>query len=154
MERNYTKLGEKRMTKEQRVIKFRALGTKGWTPTENNGWYYGTTNLKEYMSDKSEQVYSLSRFERLLQGNYLNSKTRGQFIGLKDINKVEIYEGDILQSEDKNAYLIKHEFSCCSFVARHLNSLDHFSEITYCFINNKNKKVIGNIYENPELIKD
>ena len=67
-----------------------------------------------------------------------------QFTGLKDKNDKEIYEGDILGREI-SAIMIKAELSwncgCC---------LDIYGwEIPH-----EETEIIGNIYENPELLKE
>ena len=68
-----------------------------------------------------------------------------QFTGLKDKNKKEIYEGDIVESTDKTA---RYEivFLEGSYMARSIKLKDYYDDISMFH------KVIGNIYENPELI--
>ncbi len=68
-----------------------------------------------------------------------------QYTGLKDKNGKEIYEGDV--DERKAVIVCGNEFG--EVVVRYRNSdKDIFSEIW----NLKEKEIIGNIYENPELI--
>ena len=67
-----------------------------------------------------------------------------QYTGRKDSEGKEIYEGDILQSEHYFKYQVVFKGDCwrCEPVKRNLSKNR--------FIGN-DLKVIGNIYENPEL---
>jgi uncharacterized phage protein (TIGR01671 family) len=74
-----------------------------------------------------------------------------QYTGLHDKNKKEIYEGDLITNNSRNSdnpHPI--EFSEGRFIARYGNlKYDFAQEIeTDCV------EVIGNIYENPELLKN
>ncbi len=92
-------------------------------------------------------------------GFKLNKIEVMQFTGLKDKKGVEIYEGDILKATSQNIDLAIVE------IGEYLED----AEATYCgvFIKLKDGKeyglssqetefaeVIGNIYENPELLND
>jgi hypothetical protein len=69
-----------------------------------------------------------------------------QFIGLYDKNGREIYEGDILrQEEDNSIQIVFFEHGC--FTCHSGSYLDYYNNI-------KNHIIIGNIYENPELLKE
>lgn len=70
-----------------------------------------------------------------------------QYTGMKDIKGVEIYEGDILQSEHYFRYQVVFKGDCWR-----CESLKN-SRFKNRFIG-RDLKVIGNIYENPELLED
>ena len=71
-----------------------------------------------------------------------------QYTGLKDKNNKEIYEGDIVIHHGK-----MHKIIFNAEEARFVLRDDEF-EMNIPFTNNNNKRmeIIGNIYENPELL--
>jgi hypothetical protein len=74
-----------------------------------------------------------------------------QFTGLKDKNGKEIYEGDILKTETDKPMVVTWSKKFASFcISREGWAFQHwFGEAC----DPENCEVIGNIYENPELIK-
>lgn len=73
-----------------------------------------------------------------------------QYTGLKDEYGDEIYEGDIVTLHNSR-YKVIFNMEQARFVLRN----DKFEmEIPFTNNNNERMEIIGNIYENPELIED
>lgn len=72
-----------------------------------------------------------------------------QSTGLKDINDNEIYEGDIIKNSYDEIYTVKW-FDAAFYLEEKYNGGFDYHELHL----EDNKKVIGNIYENPELLED
>jgi len=84
----------------------------------------------------------------------LEPKDLMKYIGIEDIDRVEIYEGDVVN-------IVEDERNICGYVSKKDGCFGHFevdSEYYTPFFRlvraNSKLKVIGNIHENPELIGD
>lgn len=128
----------------QREIKFRGKRV------ENGAWVYGQYfNVKRQGFCVGIGHYILP--ENSVFANKVNPKTVGQYTGLKDKNGNEIYEGDIVTGLFNHTDIIGHIVygsDATFFIERKglygigLNNAEDWLE------------VVGNIYENPELLKE
>lgn len=130
-----------------RTIKFRAK-------TPNGEWVYGHYSTGGFIhADGTETARHLIHAEMLYD---VDSETVGQFTGLHDRDGREIYEGDILRRKDGGASLIvefRHGafgYEYCgefhAWAGNHNFTFNPFdTDVDFC--------VIGNIHDNPELLK-
>jgi hypothetical protein len=74
-----------------------------------------------------------------------------QFTGLLDKNGREIYEGDILTDDENDLFRVgwndQNAMFSCDLIGADGKAYDEFS------IEKVDGEIIGNIYENPELLK-
>ena len=75
-----------------------------------------------------------------------------QSTGLKDKNGKEIFEGDILKSNKYTTSVFYERGAYCVKFCRTTNTTVTMNVIS--FIEKYKTKIIGNIYENPELLED
>ena len=75
-----------------------------------------------------------------------------QYTGLRDKYKTEIYEGDILRDRWGNFHYVKYGKGMweCPLIRK----VSHHWPALYLHCDYMRWEVIGNIYENPELIKE
>ena len=158
-----------------REIKFRGKGIEEY---DKDKWYYGSyfiynainyfclddgSRTKEINEKIKNNIKHKIIFEVQVDWNIENhiqladvkQETVGQYTGLHDKNGKEIYDGDIVYCQTKYGKakaIIK--FIDGKFVAYWNSALTHPENGHHiaCYEINKRFEVIGNIYDNPELL--
>ena len=81
------------------------------------------------------------------------SETVGQFTGMTDKNGTKIFEGDIVRHIDTTCHVVEVVNSEVYFDTEMLKFRFRYSnELFHCQFNNE-CEVIGNIYDNKDLLK-
>lgn len=114
-----------------REIKFRGI------KKENEGFIYGC-------------YHKLGDQHLISDGSVMSSvikKTIGQYTGLKDKNDKEIYEGDVVKYYKEELSYVIFSYGCFC-----IKGMDSFHLTNFCEMNEL-CEIIGNIHENPELLK-
>lgn len=82
----------------------------------------------------------------------IDENTIGQYTGIDDKNGKEIYEGDIVRYRDSRGQHIEKVIfdKGCFYAGMHWGSS---TRVAPKLINTRITEVIGNIYDNPELLE-
>ena len=98
----------------------------------------------------NEDIYQIGDFEKSLCYK-VDKDTLGQYTGLHDKNGKEIYEGDIIKYRDSRGQHIEKVIfdKGCFYAGMHWGSS---TRVAPKLINTRITEVIGNVYDNPELL--
>lgn len=127
------------MTK--REMKFRVwdkFTSKMWEWEEHNAFSVDKGSIKQWFED-ADLIHL-------------------QYTGLKDKNGKEIYEGDIMRAKVDNEFGSQNEMNlfvqfCPNASGWTLTVPDQDIKHHYCWFINKTGEVIGDIYQNKDLLK-
>lgn len=148
-----------------REIKFRAwIDEKSkWSGTSETGMFTGFTLEDIYSGNDEANVYCEGK--RIIEEPQWDKIILMQYTGLKDKNGKEIYEGDVLKCKNLtygNYDIGEVQFGRLGSFVLYLKNIGtgikvpllNYISNTMSLVEDKDFEIIGNIHENPELIKD
>lgn len=131
----------------EREIKYRGLKTfQIFNGETNSVWIYGFYLKRGTYGDPGPQAH-IFVYENGYEGYRVEAETIGQFTGLLDKDGKEIYEDDIISFDDGKIGVVEFVRGC--FVVK--TGKDAVAQSLY-EIHNWSVKILGNRFENPELI--
>ncbi len=125
-----------------RTIKFKGLRTDG------KGWVYG--GYFQHTPDEDGVRYYIFDFNE--GAVEVIPESVGQFTGLHDKNGKEIYEGDLIDFGNSNPVEVKFDNGSFNVFNEPLG-WDFDSEEIPIKTNFQYCEIIGNVFENPDLVK-
>ena len=126
-----------------RETKFRGMRLDG------KGWAYGSYFKNPLRYGYESMIYVQSNSEDTNDEGWIKVKheTVCQYTGVKDKNGKEIYDGHVLGLKDKT-YQVVYDKGC--FWALSKSNTHYIYHLYDC----EQMEIIGNIYENPELLNE
>lgn len=127
----------------------RAIKFRGKSRFRIHEWLYGSLlllNGKAYICPDKAVAWNMTRYEVILN-------TTGQFTGLLDKNGKEIYEHDLVECSGVLCEIVCND-KIGAFVLLEVLTQNLGNKPIGQMLDMFDIKYVGNIYDNPELIKE
>ena len=129
----------------ENLFRGKSVGNREWLKGENIKHKYRNGREEIYLAD------SMSYWEEIIP------ETFGQHTGMTDKNGKKIFEGDICLGSWKTRFEVYWDKERAAFMAREKHDVPYGRDIDYYASYSDGKigaEVIGNIYDNPELLNE
>lgn len=111
--------------------------------------YYGDPCEKHYIITSTESL----DYDQAFEYYEVDPETVGQYIGgIPDKNGTKIFEGDILNTSNSNCRIWYVDYKNTAFCANQGNA--NYSCVLDEFMQYSSVEVIGNRFDNPELLQN
>lgn len=121
---------------------------------DNGEWVQGCLHLEyEGVRDTLEEAIIIGKYAKTYNNAIhgclkVNPSTISEFTGLKDMNGKKIFEGDIVSTYDGNFEVYYHDGWQPQMKRKLSNGYTKYEPLDFYEM-----EVIGNIYDNPELME-
>ena len=129
----------------KREIKFRGKRK------DNKEWVEGDLQTNLVPKGSMRKCPAITTTKGTIGTFFINHETLVQFCGMRDKRKKEIYDGDILKDDYGRIYKVEYQECNAAFMLVCYN--DRITDYIGYFDTEKCFEVIGNIYDNPELLE-
>ena len=121
---------------------------RGKRINRNGEWGYG--DLRRY---KENWWIFPNHRAAAYDADMVDPETVGQYVGIIDKNGNRVFEGDVVDIARLGRYEVKYDkYGCAALLKEGEHHTLPFTSYGF-FIDRKNMVVVGNIYDNPELLK-
>lgn len=120
--------------------------------TKDGEWVHGSYINIDTEGDEEgcSYIYAKSKISMFITPNEVIPETVGQFTGLTDKNGKKIFEGDVVSVDRED------DFAQIVYDSENAKFILDFEDVVIDFDSfyNYEIEVIGNVYDNPELLKE
>lgn len=121
---------------------------------ENNDWVYGYLKIGDIAGKRTAFIIPADFDKCKIKEAPVYESTVGQYTGLTDKNGVKIFEGDVVRVNRSNYIVIFNTLGgCAEFALKDAADVDVPVPFGFDYVNVP-MEVIGNIYDNPELLEE
>lgn len=137
----------------KREIKFRGKDEtlKKWLYGDLLQYNDGSVCIGERSKTFTDDGYQSPFYQTFLG---IDEETIGQFTGRHDKNGKEIYSGDLLKDQDGVLYEVWYSEDTAAFMSEMINPSNDMVDILGAYDTERCFEVIGNIYDNHELLEE
>lgn len=131
-----------------REIQFRV-----WYPEKQKMYEVAKVDM---WGDQDQATCDLAAIDEELFDIYLHEVETMQYTGLKDKNGTEIYDSDLLTDMVGDIFEVFYNTAHCAYMAKYVRAKHAEKKRGYFRLGDQCSltiAVIGNIWENPELLK-